>query len=250
MAELALPIPYKRTTTGPDIAWYCRPDGTAYADKNEAMQAVAEGVRRGRTVLLADGEYWWPTADLTATGLVPKGGAGTANAIPLDGTAQNAPVTGSIRFVDDATLIFNDGANSATIIIKVADGLQFLLGDADGASTGVSLGSFDTRGLQLDAGKVLALYSPNGTAQAELSFSNDGKLLLNGSEVDVFTPITQDQYGTHPAFATRTDLDAYLLGGVAPPPAAPTGFTIDSDGNASFTLAAGTTASDYEYQPV
>jgi hypothetical protein len=65
-----------------------------------------------------------------------------------------------------------------------------------------------------------------------------------------FTPITANQYGTHPAFSSQAALNAYLLSNTGSTPAqppAPTGLAVDESRQASFTPAAGTTATDYEY---
>lgn len=77
MAEpLSLPISYKRTTTGPDIAWYSHDDGTPYANDAEACASVPQGVRLWRTVLVAGIEKYWGT-DTSDLGLKEKvsGGA-------------------------------------------------------------------------------------------------------------------------------------------------------------------------------
>ena len=73
------------------------------------------------------------------------------------------------------------------------------------------------------------------------------------AQTDAFLALTQDQYGTHPAFTTQADLNAYLLSQVAngtavTVPARPTGVQVDDTGNIFSHLAVPGYASASEYE--
>lgn len=81
----------------------------AYANVADAKTAIPLALRYdGLTVMITgSGEYWWQQADLTDTGLLPKGGGGgisglTTNFIPV---ATSSTTIGDSLFQSDGTVV-------------------------------------------------------------------------------------------------------------------------------------------------
>lgn len=142
---------YKRTTPGPDLYWYSWADGTPYADKDEAIGRIPQDIRKNRTVLLVDGEYWWPTNDLSDTGLIKKGGTGggPVTAYDYDGApkvfATMDEAAAANTGLDLSSITLNHYYGELTTELKVAELLDLNRNQMDmsaGISTGTAQGDF------------------------------------------------------------------------------------------------------------
>jgi hypothetical protein len=71
----------------------------------------------------------------------------------------------------------------------------------------------------------------------KLLLTTSGKVVIASTAKVAFTPITENQYGDHPAFATQAALNAYLLTTTVERPAAPTEGVVDDNGNTFSVLA-------------
>ncbi|MBX0290953.1 hypothetical protein K3G63_10915 [Hymenobacter sp. HSC-4F20] len=108
--------------------------------------------------------------------------------------------------------------------------------------------------------KVVAGGPANTTRGAGLiqvldAFTDNYALKTEIRPAGSFTPITENQYGTHPEFISQTDYNAYLLSQVAngvavTVPDAPTGAQVDDVSNIFSHLAVPgyASASDYELE--